>query len=319
MTLIPRPLADWFRGIRHRFFFAAVRVTVEEAAADLEKPPPSLPKSVELRRASVAIHFLRQLLTDGDELKLKVLAALHEDLMDLRSITGEVLGGRMPLADGLEANPERPFRVGDVRDELARRVAAAGIAGPRDEGHRAGEQRDRGPRRAGSSRPRPTCRVEDQEPQDGAGGHEWSCHAPDPGVSLNIESVLRNPQSWRASQRSSSPRRQRRNRSEARPTRFQLWIRRHFRPAEKGLACSTEPVPEAPSGCRLGAGRHRPGSYGSMGADAKSEAEARLSSSPRSGRRRDSYAVKTQSIQLARWPTRLRRGRRPRGRRRHRA
>ena len=102
LNLIARPLADWFRDLCQRYFFAGVSVSAEKAVADLEAEAVEV-KQDRLRTALEALDYARQIDTEGDEYKERVLAEYREDVLAVRGITADVLAGRTPLAEGREA------------------------------------------------------------------------------------------------------------------------------------------------------------------------------------------------------------------------
>ena len=107
MNLMPRTLSEWFRGLRQRFFLAAVQVTAEEAVADLEI------ESIAIRRRLVeesyeAVDFAKKLDPGGDELKERIRLAFLDDMKEVGRIRAEVIGGRVSFEEGREALRDFP-------------------------------------------------------------------------------------------------------------------------------------------------------------------------------------------------------------------
>jgi hypothetical protein len=102
LTLIPRPLSEWFSGLCDRFFFAGVGVSAERAVAGLEAEAVEVKKD-RVRTTLEALDYAREIDTEGDEFKERVLAEYREDLLAVRGITAKVVDGRIPLAEGREA------------------------------------------------------------------------------------------------------------------------------------------------------------------------------------------------------------------------
>lgn len=110
--MIPNLLSEWFRALRQRFFMAAVRVTAEEAATDLEAEAIDIKKR-RLTQVLEALDLANQLPTDQDKHKEKALAFFREDILDVRKVTDQVLTGRMTFPEGSEALHALPPGVGN--------------------------------------------------------------------------------------------------------------------------------------------------------------------------------------------------------------
>jgi hypothetical protein len=156
MTLFPRPLSEWFRGLRQRFFMAAVRVTAEEATADLEAEALDIRKR-RVKQVFEALDYAGQLATDGDEHKERALAAFREDIMDIRNIRDEVLSGRKSILEGREAlrdlPPESGSSHGSLPDESKPTASTAPESTPLGTGS-TGSETSSDPVRRGRGRPK---------------------------------------------------------------------------------------------------------------------------------------------------------------------
>lgn len=137
MSIIAETLVEWFRGVRQRFFFAAVRVTVEEAAADLEAESIGVKKR-RYEQLHEALDFASQLPVAQDKYKQRALDLFREDLLDIRGVTDGVLSGRIPYAEAGEALRDLPPGSGSSETSLPDkskpvvRQALPDGSGPRD-------------------------------------------------------------------------------------------------------------------------------------------------------------------------------------------
>lgn len=134
MNLIPSALAEWFRGIRQRLFFASMSLTAEEVAAHLEVEALAIKKK-RVTNAFEGIDFADELPTGGSKEKEEIVAAFKADLVTIRSLTDQVLSGRIPLAEGREALRDHPFEStssGTSSPDGSKSIEDGGKKGPAD-------------------------------------------------------------------------------------------------------------------------------------------------------------------------------------------